>query len=695
MSTQNTWRRFVACLFALMLGLCSAFTVSADNGEIDWDTAYGYNYDLDGHSIQTPAYYEVNAESPSAYIGAVDMVLDGGLLYLLYPAHSKVAVVDLQTLQTIREIKTEGVDLSDARGLYITSDHKLYVSLYEQKKILVMNLEGTLLQMLEEPKSDAITDNFEYKPTRLVVQEDFQSGRRLIYVVSEGAYDGLVQLDENGEFISFWGGNTVQLTMSQMLTQFWSAVFTNAMKERTALALPANYSSVTLSPDGFIYTCTNSSDVKEGQIKRLSPYGTDITNTAGNKIYGDLESAVVNGSKTTNAFVDITVDKNGFVTVLDAKMGKVFQYDRESHLLGVFGGLGNQRGLFQDPVALVNDGAHLYVLDSGNGRIYRYIPTAYGSKIQQAILLSQEGNEAEAKVLFKEIYQQCGKLAWVNRALGKAALIEEDYITGMQFFEAAGDVENYSECFESYRSTLMEKYFGILFLAVILLLAVAWFAISHSMKKAEVPAVDYSKKRITPLRLLNHPTSFGAMKEEKRGSLWMACGVLVFVVITRLISLSSTGFIFDPADDTAINYPLEAFQVILLFFCFVACSWAVGTFLEGKGQFKELLIAAAYALLPYCACSLLSTGLSNVLCLREGAFVTGLQMIGMCWSVLLMFIAMMQTNQYSFGKTVGSLLFTVLAMVFVLFIMIMMFTLVSKMTGFVGQLLEEYQYKYR
>lgn len=682
------------CIMLLLVLAVGILGVSAEPGAFNWDTAYSYTYDVHDKSVQAPAIYTVTGESEPGFSGATDLFVHGDNLYVLDAAHARIVQLDASTLSMQAEIQSTEIDLADAKGLFITANGEMYVSLYTKKQVAVLDAQGQLLKLIDEPKSEAIPADFVYKPTRLVVQEDSQSGERLLYVVSEGAYDGLIQMDDKGNFISFFGSNTVTLSITQVLQQFWNKLVTEAMKDRTQLSLPANYSSVAISEDGFIYVCTDSGDVVTNQLKRLSPYGANITNVTGGDAYGDLESARVDGVLTASALIDLTVDENGTISALDGATGRIFQYDEESYLLGVFGGIGAQAGLFQKPVAIANIGTELFVLDGQLGVVYAYEPTEYGNLIHTAQRLADEGNEAEAVPVLQEIDRRCSGLKWVNRNLGKAALIQGDYIAGMQYFKTALDVNNYSECYEMYRSVLMEKYFWILFVGVITVLAAIWIMINRSLKKEPTTVISLSNKKITPFHLLAHPTAFGDMKEENRGSLWMACGVLVLTMVARVLSISSTSFIFRPEGDATVNYPLEMLQIVLLFLCFVGCSWAVGTFLEGKGKIKELFTASAYALLPYCLCLLLSIGLSNVLCLREAAFVTGLEVIGLYWSAMLIFLAMMRTNQYSFGKTVVSLLLTVVAIIFVLFILIMMFTLVTKITDFVGQVVEEYQFRF-
>ncbi len=48
-----------------------------------------------------------------------------------------------------------------------------------------------------------------------------------------------------------------------------------------------------------------------------------------------------------DAFVDITVDKKGFITALDQTNGELYQYDKLGNLIFIFGGIGNQDGLFK------------------------------------------------------------------------------------------------------------------------------------------------------------------------------------------------------------------------------------------------------------------------------------------------------------------------------------------------------------
>ena len=55
---------------------------------------------------------------------------------------------------------------------------------------------------------------------------------------------------------------------------------------------------------------------------------------------------------------------------------------------------------------------------------------------------------------------------------------------------------------------------------------------------------------------------------------------------------------------------------------FVICSWAVGTLMDSEGTLRQMFDATAYALCPYILTQIAAVLLSNVIVLREQAFLT-------------------------------------------------------------------------
>ena len=675
---------FIPTFFLILCCFCSGLSVSArvDNSVLEERVSYSYNYDVSGKAIITPPFYQSTGEIKGDFSTATDMMIVNDNLYVL-TAHG-IDTYSMEKQTRLNTILSDSVDFTDARGLFVDKNGDVYITQYEKQSVVKINAQGKKLMDFGAPKSDSISNDFVYKPLRIAVQET-----GLIYVVSEGLYDGLIQFDPEGNYIGFFGANKVTMTAKLLTEQLWNKFRTEEQKKRTTMAIPTNYSSLCLGKNDLVYVCSDSQDLESSQIKKLSPYGNDISPTTYSNTFGDpmLEN------KSPNVFSDLAVSDNGTITVLDGLNGKVFQYDSVHHLLGVFGGISNQKGTFKSPVAVELYGDHVLVLDTGNNAVAIFAPTAYGDLLRKGSSLYLNGRIQEASEYFEKINKVTGNLAWILSGLGQAALERGDYKAGMQYFKAAVDTEGYNQCFEAYRSGIISKYFWVFFLMIAVLFVFAWIFMSRAIKKDEDTVYVLDKGKLKPWDVLAHPTCFSEIKEFNRGSKPVAITVFVMALFTRLLGLSSKGFLFNTDGGLSKNYISETIQFCLICICFVLCVWAVGTFIEGKGKIADLCMAYAYSLTPFVLCGILSVLLSNVLSLREAVFVTGIEAIGILWTALLVFIATLQINDYSFGKNVISLILTLLAIVFVLFVLVLMATLIGKLSSFVSQVVEEIQFK--
>ena len=672
---------------ALVLLLCCLFSilsvgVQADSSILEERVSYSYNYDVNGKAVQTPPFYQPTGEITGDFSSATDMMVVNDRLYIL--TDHGIDVFSINEKKLLKTIISDEVNFSDARGLFVDKNNHIYITQYEKQAVVKIDENGKKIMSFGSPESESITSTFVYKPLRIAVQD---SG--LIYVVSEGLYDGLIQFDADGNYISFFGANKVTMTAQRLLEQFWNKFRTEQQKKRTTMAIPANYSSLCLGKNDLVYVCSDSGDLSTSQIKKLSPYGNDISPTSYSNSFGDPMS----DNKAANAFTDLAVSEEGTITVLDSLNGKIFQYDSVHHLLGVFGGISNQKGTFISPKAIDLSGNNILVLDTGNNAVFVFAPTVYGNLLRKGSSLYLNGRIQEASKCFESVNKMTGNIPWILSGLGQAALEKDDYKNGMKYFKAALDTDGYSQCFESYRSKVVGRYFWVFFLLISLLFVVAWIAMSRVINKDESTVYVLEKGKLKPWEVLVHPVCFSEIKELNRGSNVIAAVVFVMALITRILGLSSKGFLFNTDSGLNKNYISESIQFCLIFICFVLCVWAVGTFIEGKGKMKDLFVAYSYSLTPYVLCGILSVVFSNVLSTREAVFVTGIETIGVLWTALLIFIATLQLNEYSFGKSILSLILTVLAIVFVLFVLVLMATLIGKLTSFVSQIIEEIQYK--
>ncbi len=59
--------------------------------------------------------------------------------------------------------------------------------------------------------------------------------------------------------------------------------------------------------------------------------------------------------------------------------------------------------------------------------------------------------------------------------------------------------------------------------------------------------------------------------------------------------------------------------------------------MDGEGRFGEITTFMSIALVPYLIFQLVAIGLSNVMVLSEGVFLTSFVGVGILWSLLLFF----------------------------------------------------------
>ena len=67
--------------------------------------------------------------------------------------------------------------------------------------------------------------------------------------------------------------------------------------------------------------------------------------------------------------------------------------------------------------------------------------------------------------------------------------------------------------------------------------------------------------------------------------------------------------------------------------------------------------------------------------------------IGMVLAYIIIFLGMITTHQYEFGKGIATAILSILGILIILFIMILFFFLVQQVVGFIQQLSTEISYR--
>lgn len=188
---------------------------------------------------------------------------------------------------------------------------------------------------------------------------------------------------------------------------------------------------------------------------------------------------------------------------------------------------------------------------------------------------------------------------------------------------------------------------------------------------------------------------FEDMRWKKSGSLKIAWIILFLLFFSRVAQERLYGFQFHSSYDKTFSIIPYIVSSFIIFFAWVIGNNAVSTFLDGEGSLKNTFIYSSYALVPYIAQNLINTLLSHFLIKDEFVFIQAIKITGILWSAVLIFSAIKAVHQYSFMRTLTSILLTIVAMFIMLFLLILFMALVQQLYLFISSLYTEISYRIR
>jgi hypothetical protein len=196
------------------------------------------------------------------------------------------------------------------------------------------------------------------------------------------------------------------------------------------------------------------------------------------------------------------------------------------------------------------------------------------------------------------------------------------------------------------------------------------------------------------LHVIVHPfDGFWDLVRERRGSMQAANFIVFMLLLTRILRLQYTSFLFLRVNWARVNIIEECLSILLPVAIFCIANWSLTTLFEGKGRMRDIYMGTAYALTPYVLIQLPLILLSNVVTVEEGAFYGVLSGISLLWCGLLLVFAMMMIHDYSLGKTLAFMVMSLLGMLVIIFVMLMFFSLISDGIAYFISLYKELSFR--
>ena len=477
---------FTICLL-LLLGMFGALPISAmENGTTDT-----FLYNDDAIDVPSAAVFQLHTTvAPTAndkpLVNPQDIFEKDGKLYVVDTGNSRVVVLDSSyaLLWVIEEIKAADgttTTLNMPEGIFVCDNGEIYIADTGNSRILRLSATGELLQEIGRPAGmTGIKENTKFIPTKLTVDS---VGR--IYVIARNINMGLIQLNDQGEFVGYVGAPEVKVDFWTLL---WRQFSTKEQVAKMEQFVPTEYSNIALSNEGYLYGTISALDVNDVRsaitgkdnsgyvtpIRKLNSSGSDVLKRNG--MYAPLGDLVF--EDTPSQIVDVAVDDNGIYALLDNATGHIFLYDNNGNLLCGFGKIGTKTGDFRRPVSLVMQEDGLLVLDSLLGELFVYEYTDYGRLLVQAVTAEYIGDFETAYGLWEQVAVQNVNFEYAYVGLGYACMQNGDYDSAMVYFQYADSKERYSEAAALKRKEQMGMIFPIVIFSILgaaaLLLVIGW-----------------------------------------------------------------------------------------------------------------------------------------------------------------------------------------------------------------------------
>jgi len=199
-----------------------------------------------------------------------------------------------------------------------------------------------------------------------------------------------------------------------------------------------------------------------------------------------------------------------------------------------------------------------------------------------------------------------------------------------------------------------------------------------ALKKKET-YVHYLATLKFALYCITHPLDgFWDLTHEKRGSIAAANTILILTVLVRIMKLQFTSFIFLNVYWEGINIFLYIASIIFPLALWVVGNWALTTLFDGKGRLGQVYMATCYAMTPYPLVQFPLIIFSNFVTVDEKEFYTVLSGISLVWAALLIVTAMSQIHEYKMGKNILFTIATLFAMLVMVFILLLFFSMISQ-----------------
>ena len=448
-----------------------------------------YNYNYLGEAVPSQAGYLAERSVSGLDLGTTALNSPSDLFkdekdffYLVDSGNHRILKIDSE-FEHVVKIYDEFTmpdgsksKLKNPKGVYVSPDTGLmYIADNENSRALIADQDGKVVREITKPESTVYDQDLTFLPQKILCDN---AGN--VYIVLNNTTKGAAMFDADGEFIGYYGANSVAQTAQVIANHFWNAIASEEEKRYRSRSTPTAFDNFDIdSVKGFIYTSTSSGSTDTDIVKKVNPEGYNLFSYMSDFVWGDLFSTWYSGTNYKTKIVDIDIGDDGSINCLDATTGRVFQYDKEADLLFIMGATGDQVGAFTagNVASIETKGAgceNIYVLDAGKGTVTVFAQTVFGQIVHDATTLYNGGYYEEALDPWLEVLKRDGNYRRAYLGIASAYYNMGRYQESMEYAKKADASARYNKAFERYRSQWLKSHLTGILIIVVLVIAAVW-----------------------------------------------------------------------------------------------------------------------------------------------------------------------------------------------------------------------------
>ncbi|HJD23145.1 MAG TPA: hypothetical protein H9694_03255 [Firmicutes bacterium] len=661
----------------LLLGLLLSGSLGLTAAAATQSTSYTVTLTINGkEEVSQDAYTPSKLYMGLGLNKAEDLYIANDRMYIADTGNKRVLVVDIAT----GEITVVGEELlSSPTGVAADEEGRIYVADSGTREAYRFAQDGTLEQTFAKPTTPNFGVEENYIPVKIAA-----SGNGGCYIVSEGTSAGVIYMGATGDFLGYFASNTVNRSLYDI---FVDLVFSEEQKAQLASVQAASFANIFRGSDGLVYTI-NRGD--QSRIKKNSINGVDMLQNNDNL-------------PQLNRLSDLCVTDDGRMIAVDST-GYITEISFDGYLLCRFGGSagGSEKvGLFSTPSGVAADSEdNIYVLDSASNYIQVFTPTHVQSQIHAAMERYNNGQYDDSIAILTDVMKYNNSSYFAHLYLGLNYMQKGDYAAAEDHFRTANAKEQYSEAYWESRNEWLQSNLMYVLVAFLALVVVIYILRRVNRKKhifAGVAAVQASLKKKSRFYYdicqipfaFRHPldNSYNVRKGET-GTYLSATVIYLAVLLLIILDQTAAGFIFS-ADMRSFSLGNTVTIYVCALALFLVSHYFISAINDGESTFRSTYIAMAYSLSPIVLFLPWLIILSNFATMDEGYLIYTVLSVLIALCVVYVFLAIIETQQYTFRQTVFNVLVTLFFMAVLIFALSISYLLIKQVVDFVTSIITE------